>query len=221
MMRADARGNRERLLDAADDLMARKGVAVSVSEIVDAAGVGAPTLYRHFGTKEGLVRAIASRRHEQVAAQMARALGQSSGWQGLEVAINEYLKMARENRAIREQRGVAVPPELHRILIAGWETLIERAQREGSVRSDVAATDVPFLISGIANSARLARYDPALQARYVALFLEGLRPPARVPLPGAAPTADQIQECFASDEGPMPAAPKRRSASPKPQSVEV
>lgn len=54
--------NRERILDEALVLFSRRGVdSVGVQEIVDAAGVTKPTLYHHFGSKEGLVKAILHR----------------------------------------------------------------------------------------------------------------------------------------------------------------
>jgi len=54
--------SRSRLLDEAQALFARRGVdAVGVQEIVEAAGVTKPSLYHHFGSKEGLVRAVVDR----------------------------------------------------------------------------------------------------------------------------------------------------------------
>lgn len=53
---------KERLLDEALRLFARRGVdAVGVQEIVDAAEVTKPTLYHHYGNKEGLVSALVER----------------------------------------------------------------------------------------------------------------------------------------------------------------
>jgi len=54
--------NRERLLDEALRLFARRGVdAVGVQEIVDAAGITKPSLYHHFGSKDGLIAAVVDR----------------------------------------------------------------------------------------------------------------------------------------------------------------
>jgi len=53
---------KDRLLDEALTLFARRGVdAVGVQEVVDAAGVTKPSLYHHFGSKEGLVTALVDR----------------------------------------------------------------------------------------------------------------------------------------------------------------
>jgi AcrR family transcriptional regulator len=47
---------RQRLLDTASDLFYRKGIrSVGVDTIVEQSGVGKPTLYRHFTTKDDLI----------------------------------------------------------------------------------------------------------------------------------------------------------------------
>jgi len=57
-MRADAQANREKILDAARELFAERGVDVDVREICDRAGIGMGTLYRHFATKDDLVDVV-------------------------------------------------------------------------------------------------------------------------------------------------------------------
>jgi AcrR family transcriptional regulator len=57
--RADARRNREAILVAAGQLFSERGPdAVSMDDIACQAGVGKPTLYRRFGDRAGLVRAV-------------------------------------------------------------------------------------------------------------------------------------------------------------------
>lgn len=57
--RADAARNRARLLAAAKELFAERGVAaVSLDDVVAAAGVGKGTLFRRFGDKAGLAVAL-------------------------------------------------------------------------------------------------------------------------------------------------------------------
>ena len=56
-LRADARANRDRILDVARDALAADPGA-SLNSIAKAAGVGAGTLYRHFPTREALVLGV-------------------------------------------------------------------------------------------------------------------------------------------------------------------
>lgn len=63
---------RARLLDAAADLFARKGVhAVSVDAIAEAAGRTSGALYAHFGGKEGLLAALVDRWSREAAARIS------------------------------------------------------------------------------------------------------------------------------------------------------
>jgi AcrR family transcriptional regulator len=52
---------REALLDAAADVIRRRGSAASMEELAAAGGVTKPILYRHFGDRSGLVLALADR----------------------------------------------------------------------------------------------------------------------------------------------------------------
>ena len=54
-MRADARRNYARLVDAARTAFTENGVDAPLDDIARRAGVGAGTLYRHFPTRDSLV----------------------------------------------------------------------------------------------------------------------------------------------------------------------
>ncbi|WP_419803708.1 TetR/AcrR family transcriptional regulator [Terriglobus sp.] len=57
ILRADARANRDRILDVAREALAADPAA-SLNSIVKSAGVGAGTLYRHFPSRESLVLGV-------------------------------------------------------------------------------------------------------------------------------------------------------------------
>ncbi len=57
LLRADARANRDRILDVARDALAADPAA-SLNSIAKSAGVGAGTLYRHFPSRESLVLGV-------------------------------------------------------------------------------------------------------------------------------------------------------------------
>jgi len=56
-----AGSRREELLDAADRVVRREGPRASMNAIAAEAGITKPILYRHFGDKHGLYRALADR----------------------------------------------------------------------------------------------------------------------------------------------------------------
>ncbi|MEU7576524.1 helix-turn-helix domain-containing protein [Streptomyces sp. NPDC041068] len=70
--RADAQRNREAVLAAAERLFIERGDPdrVSMDEIATAAGVGKGTLFRRFGDRVGLVKALVEQRTEQLRADV-------------------------------------------------------------------------------------------------------------------------------------------------------
>jgi AcrR family transcriptional regulator len=69
--RADAARNRIKVLAAAEQLFAARGVAaVSMDDVATAAGVGKGTLYRRFGDKSGLAAALLNERESELQAAL-------------------------------------------------------------------------------------------------------------------------------------------------------
>ncbi len=67
-------GTKENILARALELFAAKGYeAVSVQELVDAAQITKPTLYYHFGSKEGLYEAVAAEHYARLDAMLQEA----------------------------------------------------------------------------------------------------------------------------------------------------
>ena len=56
-LRADARRNRDRLVESAVRAFTQGGLDATLESIAKDAGVGIGTLYRHFPTREALVEA--------------------------------------------------------------------------------------------------------------------------------------------------------------------
>ena len=57
-LRADARRNRDRLIEVAKAMFSEGGADTSLEAIAKAAGVGIGTLYRHFPTRDALIEAV-------------------------------------------------------------------------------------------------------------------------------------------------------------------
>ena len=72
--RADARRNKQTLLDAAATVFITHGVNAPVREIATKAGVGMGTIYRHFPTRADLVVAVYRHQVETLADAAARFL---------------------------------------------------------------------------------------------------------------------------------------------------
>jgi AcrR family transcriptional regulator len=65
-MRADARSNRGRILEVADEVFGKGGESASTEEVARLAGVGIATVFRHFPTKAALVEAVLVRRFDHL-----------------------------------------------------------------------------------------------------------------------------------------------------------
>ena len=57
-LRADARDNRRKLIQAARDVLIDRGPAAPLEEIARRAGTGIATLYRHFPDRQALIRDV-------------------------------------------------------------------------------------------------------------------------------------------------------------------
>jgi len=181
-MRADARRNRERVLEAAVEAFASEGLSVPVAEIARRAGVGTGTVSRHFPTKESLYEAIVVSRAEELV-ERARQLGTAHD---AGTAFFEFftfmVEQGSRNRGLAEALaggGVDLEAAAARAGhdLEGVEArLLKRAQRAGAVRADVTMADIKALILGCLARDRLSP-DPAATKRMIAIACAGLRRP--------------------------------------------
>ncbi|MEU4791322.1 TetR/AcrR family transcriptional regulator [Micromonospora tulbaghiae] len=101
-MRADAARNREAVLGAADRLFeaATDPDRISMDDVAAAAGVGKGTLFRHFGDRSGLLRALYTARGEQLQATLTAGLpGDSPADRALHL-LRELVRFKQANRVL-------------------------------------------------------------------------------------------------------------------------
>lgn len=83
-----------KLLDAADELMFTHGVVnTPVDRILERAGVSPATLYRAYGSKEGLVAAALDRRHREWLGVWEDAVARASDDRGRLLAVFDALDL--------------------------------------------------------------------------------------------------------------------------------
>lgn len=100
---------RQELLDAADRLIHRGGVAFSMDEIAAEAGITKPVVYRHFGDKEGLHEALTARYISELRRALRPAIETDDPRSRLAATIDAYLSYV-------ERR-----PDRYRFLLAAAE----------------------------------------------------------------------------------------------------
>ena len=180
--RSDARRNRERVIAAARELLARDGLDAQMDEIARAAGVGVGTVYRHFATKEELVEALAFDRFERLREVAEAALAIDDPLAGFEHLIRASAAIQTADRSLSEVLTSQPERMMRAAESVGMEDLVrrvvERAKANGSLRPDVRWEDVPMFMCALAGTFSGPFANPD---RYVTVILDGLRTPAAQP----------------------------------------
>ena len=108
---------RSQLLDAAERVVAQHGPDASMSQIAAEAGITKPILYRHFGDKAGLYRALAERHTDELLSELRAALRTPGTLRDRSRAtIDAYLAAIERRPQIYRflvDRAAAEEPEVH------------------------------------------------------------------------------------------------------------
>lgn len=196
-LRADAERNRQRILAAAQQVFAQRGLDVTLDEIAHHAGVGVGTAYRRFANREALVDAVLEEAVQRVVRRAEEALTREDPWEGFVRFFESSAQDFAENRGLREvllegghgrTRVAAARDRLTPVVGA----VIARAQRSGHLRDDIEPTDFPFLQLMLGSVTQRTRtIAPDLWKRYVTLLLDGLRQDRNGPTPLGHRALDQ------------------------------
>jgi AcrR family transcriptional regulator len=181
VLRKDAERNRQRVVDAARELFAEKGLEATLNDVARHANVGVGTVYRRFATKEELLDAVFEDGIDRVVALAESALQQDDSWGGFVWFVEQLCELTATDRGLREMvyskayggHGV----ECARLrLTPPISKLVERARDDGYLRPDVEPSDMPILgmLAGTV-SEWAGHVEPELWRRYVALLLDGMR----------------------------------------------
>jgi AcrR family transcriptional regulator len=179
--RVDARTNRGRILDVAEEVFGKGGRAASTEEVARLAGVGIATVFRHFPTKAALVEAVLVRRFDRLR-ERAEALldtpdagtaffdffGHLVADAATKIAIGEALADltdATDGDAFQASLG----------LRRAFGALLHRAQQAGAVRDDAELPEVYALL--VATSRATTQHvDAEVRARMLTIVFDGLAP---------------------------------------------
>lgn len=102
---------RAQLLDAADRVIRRRGAGASMDEIASEAGISKPILYRHFGDKDGLHRALAERYVDALLEDLRAARVTDDPRANIAAGIDAYLAfIEREPEGYRFLLSAAAQP---------------------------------------------------------------------------------------------------------------
>jgi AcrR family transcriptional regulator len=163
----------EALLAAAADLIAAQGVGrASLAKIGARAGASSGLPIHYFGSKDALIARVAERAHRRILAAIEAALERAqqtmegaSALELLRITVDTYLEVfhhpSAADRALIVMWGAIFPAdasidgmlEADRYVHDGWVSLIERGQRDGSIRADVDPAAASVLLMGLTRGA--------------------------------------------------------------------
>jgi AcrR family transcriptional regulator len=192
-LRRDAERNRRRILDAAAVVFAERGLGASLEDIAHEAEVGVGTVYRRFPDKETLIDALFEEELDGIVTLAEEGLAIEDPWDGLVHFIRSAVARQAQNRGLKE---ILLGSRMGTMTGCGAvgrqrieplaSALIQRAQADGSLRADVAVTDMPllqFMAGSVVDYTR--EVDPEVWRRCLTVVLDGLRatPGAATPMP--------------------------------------
>ncbi|MGW3966683.1 TetR/AcrR family transcriptional regulator [Amycolatopsis sp. NPDC005003] len=185
-MRNDANRNRARILDAARQLYAAKGLDVTMRAVARRAGLGVATLYRHFPDREALVAAAFEHELADCGRLSEEALADPDPWRALRGVVDRVVRAPIGTWALRaEPLDEAKVGEARARAMGNITELVRRAQESGDLRADFSPSDLALLVQA---SDSLTATSPAAARRLVAYLLQSFS--ARTaPLPAPGPVS--------------------------------
>jgi AcrR family transcriptional regulator len=180
-LRKDAERNRQRVVEAARELFAVRGLEANLNDVAHHAGLGVGTVYRRFPTKQELIEAVFEDGVNQLIALADSALHHDDSWRGFVWFLEQMCESTATDRGAREivfsrtHGGVRIDAARDR-LVPKIAKLVERAQKDGHLRPELSQTDMPIfgLLAGTV-SEFAGHVDAQLWRRYVAILVDGIR----------------------------------------------
>lgn len=177
-LRADARRNRARILAAAGQVFAERGASASTEEVARRAGVAVGTVFRHFPTKDDLLRAIMKDLLQRLSDEASSLAADGDPATALFTFFTRLVGQAAAKRTVIDllaATGTAIDiTEPAAGLQREVAELLALAKRAGTVRDDVQIAEVTALLISTCQGALQARWDSDLQGRVLAVIFDGL-----------------------------------------------
>ncbi len=198
-LRADAERNRRRIVDAARELFASRGIDITLDDVAAHAKVGVGTVYRRFSCKEELIDGVFEQRLEDMLASAEESLLVEDPWDGLVMFLTKLFEGISADKGLGDvvlgtDEGCNGIARMRERIDPFVERIVTRAKDSGRLRADVEVNDL-FPLIGMVNAASefMSCVEPANWKRYFAIVMDGLRADSGMSaLPGRALTTDEI-----------------------------
>lgn len=176
-MRRDAAVNRDRLVTAAEKVLAAQGTSATLEDIARAAGVGPATLYRRFGNKDTLVREVLNGFFARLI-ELAKRAEHTPPQQCVDLFLETVgYELADKAGLTAYVWGDLAPRPLVDELRRRAAELLVRAQEAGAMRPDLTPADITatvWAVRGVVQAGRMVstQLDDAAWRRHLAHVLD-------------------------------------------------
>lgn len=200
--RRDAQEHHERLIAAATQEFAARGIEASLEKIARDAGVAIGTLYRHFPTRMDLLMEAFAPRLEEFLSEANKATEMDDPWQGFVYYLENLFRVQAGDRGFndflsRRFPGSADTERIHDQVCRQIEDVLTRAQDAGEARSDIATADIVNLIwSNGRMIDATSTTAPDAWRRHLYLMLDAFRAERAHPLPVPPMTDEQLYDAM-------------------------
>ncbi len=184
-LRADARANRLRVIEAARALFRERGLDAEMREIAERAGVGFGTVYRNFPAKDELVAAVAAEMIERMRATIEAAGAEDDPLAAIERFVRGGLATVEEYGDLMEILHHGMPPACKEQFaelnpMQHLAAFVRRGVESGALRADldagvVATRIIASFIPGLYNWLRADRSPEQIADGVLSVLFDGIR----------------------------------------------
>lgn len=155
--RRDARANKLRIIEAARQVFAEKGLAAEMKEIAERAGVGVGTIYRNFPTKGDLLSEMLRGAFKTMMEAVHEAEQEADAIDGLRMALTQLYRLVEDmgwlaDAIMSDQIPASVKAELRKDPMSeearGFHRIVAKGIAQGSLRPDINVDLMVACVSG-------------------------------------------------------------------------
>jgi len=177
--RKDATANSERLVQAAREVFAQRGLSATLEDIATQAGVGVGTVYRNFASKQQIIETLYTAAIDSALADVQAAREIEDPWMALVTFFEVIAENQAKDRGLGDtflgHAGFSPDERSAEKILSAVAPLFERASTAGVLRDGVTVTDILPIFAMLNVVYQLDAASPDLWRRYLTVLLDGLR----------------------------------------------
>lgn len=177
-LRANAKQNKEQILNAAYKIFSEKGLSIPISEIARQAGVGIGTVYRHFPNKEALFEAVNISYKQQLTKEAKSLINNIDPGKAFFDFFIHIMKDGLTNKALKDALNTKMlNSDVLQNFQSAFANLLTRAQQAKAVREDIDIKDLITIMMGFLHAIEKRKNDLDVSRfdKLISIIIDGLR----------------------------------------------